>query len=90
MYVYFLFYTAEHAYPLSGPAEVVQSVRFWPNHFFARGKKKIKVLVGFDQNFTTWQRKSSKYSGNLLQCASDNRSSVVSPTGLESCTVVQV
>ena len=53
-------------------------------------KKKKKFLVGFDQcGFMAWQRKSSKYSNNaatvtpvLLQRASDNRTSVVSSTGL--------
>ena len=49
-----------------------------------------KFLVGFDQcDFTARQRKSSKYSNNAatvtpvsLQRASDNRSSMVSSTGL--------
>ena len=58
--------------------------------FSLKQKKKKKFLVGFDQcGFTAWQRKSSKYSNNtmtvtpvLLQHASDNRSSVVSSTGL--------
>ena len=65
-------------------------VRFWPDHFFTQldSSKKTNKLVGFDQcGFTTWQRKSSKYSNNAatvtqvsLQPASDNRSSVVSST----------
>jgi len=57
---------------------------------FHSSKRKKKFLVGFDQcSFTAWQRKSSKYSNNAatvtpvsLQRASDNRSSVVSSTGL--------
>ena len=46
----------------SRPAEAVQPVRFWPDHFFTQAKKKKMFLVGFDQCFTAWQRKSSKYS----------------------------
>ena len=73
----------------AGLAEAVRPIWFWPDHFFTQAKKK-KFLVGFDQcGFMAWQRKSSKYSDNtatvtpvLLQRASDNRSSVVSSTGL--------
>ena len=53
-------------------------------------KQNKKFLVGFDQcGFTAWQRKSLNYSNNaatvtpvLLQRTSNNRSSVVSSTGL--------
>ena len=32
--------------------------------FHSSKKKKKRFLVGFDQCFTAWQRKSSKYSNN--------------------------
>ena len=69
----------------SGPVDPVLA-----GTLFHSSKKKKKFLVCFNQcGFTAWQRKSSKYSNNavtvtpvLLQCASDNRPSVVSSTGL--------
>ena len=85
-----LFWAAEAAkQQVTGLAEAVWAAWFWPDHFFTQAKKK-KFLVGFNQcGFTAWQRKSSKYSNNVatvtpvsLQPASDNRSSVVSSTGL--------
>ena len=71
----------------SGPADPVSA---GPLFHSSKKKKKEKFLVGFDQcGFMPWQRKSSKYSNNaatvtlvLLQRANDNRSSVVSSTGL--------
>ena len=44
------------------PVEAVRSVQFWLDHFSL--KQKIKFLVGFDQCFTAWQRKSLKDSNN--------------------------
>ena len=71
----------------SGPADPVLARPLFQS---SKKKKKKKFLVGFDQcGFMAWQRKSSKYSNNaatvtpvLLQRASDNRTSVVSSTGL--------
>ena len=70
----------------SGPADPVLAGPL----FHSSKKKKKKFITGFDQcGFTAWQRKSSKYSNNaatvtpvLLQRTSDNRSSMVSSTGL--------
>ena len=52
------------------------------------------ILVGFDQCFTAWERESSKYGDNVATLysvlATTDCQSVVSSTGLESCTAVRV
>ena len=71
---------------ITRPAEAVQLVQFWPDHFLTQTKK---FLISFNQCMV----EKVIYivnSGNSLQHASDNRRSMVSYTGLESCIAMQV